>query len=296
MASASELKSRIEGIRDTKKITDAMYMISSAKMRKALKDLEKSTPFFEAAEEKIGDLFHYLPKTDNKYFRSVKETDNNKRGVVLITSDKGFAGAYNHNAIALCEEMLRSGDDTTVFIIGECGRQYFDRHKMPYERDFLYLSASPQPYDARRICMDLLEYYERENPYEISIIYTDYFGSKAAECKKIPVLPLSRTDFYKGAANEQTGDREFFPDPDTLLEGVIPSYLCGLVYGSLVESFCSEQQARMEAMKNASDNAEKMLTDLRKQYNRIRQEAITGEMIEISAGANAQRKEFGKRN
>lgn len=289
MASASEIKSRIAGIRETKKITDAMYMISSAKMRKALRELEETTPYFEALAEKIGELFHHIPKINNRYFSvSVpKEQPHKTHGILLITADKGLAGAYNQESIRICEEYMSRHPKTMVFILGEYGRQYFLNKKMPFVQDFRYSAVNPSLMDARKICADLLEYYNDEKLDEISIIYTDYIGTKPGECKKITLLPLIQTTFYNEDTVVNVLEKEFLPSPHDVLDGIVPSYLMGFIYGCLVESFCSEQQARMIAMKSASDNAEEMLKTLRVQYNKIRQASITNEMIEITAGVRA---------
>lgn len=289
MAGASEIKSRIEGVRETKKITDAMYMISSAKMRRALRDLEEITPYFNALAEKIGELFHYIPQTKNRYFSvSVPEEQPHRtHGILLITADKGLAGAYNQEAIRVCEEYMSRHPQTTVFIIGEYGRQYFSSRNIPFVRDFQYSAVRPDLTEARKICADLLEYYDSRKLDEISIIYTDYIGTKPGECKKITLLPLIQTRFYNGHTDNFRTEKEFLPSPDEVLDGIVPSYLTGFIYGSLAESFCSEQQARMTAMKNAGDNAEDMLKMLQLQYNKIRQAAITNEMIEITAGVRA---------
>lgn len=289
MVSAAEVKARINGIRDTKKITDAMYMISSAKMRRAVRDLDETTPYFEALAEKMGDLFHYIPQIRNRYFRVTVPEDlpHLNHGILLITSDKGLAGAYNEEAIRVCEEYMTRHPKTTLFIIGEYGRQYFLNKKKDFVQEFQYSALRPQLSDARKICADLLEYYDDGRLDEISIIYTDYIGTKPGECKKITLLPLEKTHFYKGDKADEYGEKEFLPSPDEVLNGIVPSYLTGFIYGCLVESFCSEQQARMIAMKSASDNAEEMLRTLQIQYNKIRQAAITNEMIEIAAGAKA---------
>ena len=290
MASAAEIKARISGVRDTKKITDAMYMISSSKMRRALSDLERTTPYFDALAEKIGELFHYIPETKNRYFKVIKPDDvpHMNHGVLLITSNKGLAGAYNAEALKLCEEYMRRHPRTTVFIIGEYGRQYFTNKKLPFVESFSYSADRPSITSARRICADILEYYDNEMLDEISIIYTDYMGAKPGECKKVTLLPLEKTNFYRGGG--KAAEKEFFPSPDEVLDGVIPSYIMGFIYGCLAESFCSEQQARMNAMKSASDNAEEIISSLRLQYNKMRQAAITGEMIEITAGVKALKK------
>lgn len=289
MASASEIRGRIEGIRETKKITDAMYMISSAKMRRALRDLEDTTPYFEALAEKIGELLYYIPQTKNRYF-GVSIPDHHahrNHGILLITADKGLAGAYNQEAIRVCEEYMARHPRTTLFVLGEYGRQYFKNKKIPFVQDFLYSAVHPNMTDARKICADLLEYYDDEKLDEISIIYTDYIGTKPGECKKVTLLPLKQTHFYEETGAVEHVERELLPSPDAVLDGVVPSYLIGFIYGCLVESFCSEQQARMIAMKSAGDNAEEMLKTLRVQYNKMRQAAITNEMIEITAGVRA---------
>ena len=291
MVSAGEIKQRINGIKDTKKITDAMYMISSAKMRKALRELEQTTPYFKSISEKIGELFHYIPKVDNRYFRVIPERNEPHRnhGVILITSDKGMCGGYNQTAINVCLEYMSRHPRTTVFVIGEYGRQYFLNKNLPFVTEFHYTAAHPTLSDARHICADLLEYYDTGKLDEINIIHTDFMGSKPGECKKITLLPLIQTNFYKEDSAKKCIEKEFLPSPEVVLEGIVPSCLTGYIYGCLVESFCSEQQARMNAMKSAGDNAEQILKDLKVQYNKIRQAAITNEMIEISAGAAAQR-------
>lgn len=291
MLSASEIKTRINGINDTKKITDAMYMISSAKMRKALKDSAETKPYFSALTRKIGELFHYIPQTENRYFKVTLPENvlHRNHGILLITSDKGLAGAYNQEAISVCEEYMSKHPQTTLFIIGEYGRRYFMNKKVDFVKDFLYSASHPSVYEARKICAALLEYYDRKAVDEIDIIYTDFMGNKPGACKKTTLLPLEKTSFYREDLTQSQTDRKFLESPDAVLDGVVPSYLMGFIYGSLVESFCSEQQARMNAMKSASDNAEEMLRKLKIQYNKLRQAAITNEMIEITAGARAQR-------
>lgn len=292
MVSASEIKARISGIADTKKITDAMYMISSAKMRRALRELEETTPYHRALTEKIGELFQYIPETDSRYFHVIppEEVLHRNHGILLITSDKGLAGVYNHAAIQVCEEYMNRHPQTTLFILGEYGRKYFTKKKIDFVQDFQYSASRPSLLDARKICAELLEYYNDERLDEISIIYTDYIGAKPGECKKITLLPLEQTKFHDGNRVGNQMEKEFLPSPHEVLDGIIPGYIMGFIYCSLVESFCSEQQARMNAMKSASDNAENMLKELKLQYNNIRQAAITNEMTEITAGVRAQKK------
>lgn len=289
MASASEIRERINGISETKKITDAMYTLSSSKMRKALAELEKTLPYFNTLTETIDTFCHHLSHLNNRYIQFSEEDDkpHKSRGILLITSDKGLVGSYNKTAIRACEAYMDRHPNTTLFIIGQYGRRYFTKKKIKFIKDFLYSSDRPQLIDARRIGNELLQYYDDGRLDEISVIYTDYKQGRT-ECKTIHILPLQRINFTVAAKTDST-EREFFPSLDEVLSGMIPSYVTGFIYGSLVESYCSEQQARMFAMKGASDNAEKILKELKLQYNEVRQAAITEEMIEISAGVLAQR-------
>ncbi len=264
-------------------------MISSAKMRRAVRDLEKTTPYFNTLQQKIGELFHYFPETENRYFK-VAEPENishMNHGFLLITSDKGLAGGYNQEAIRICEDYLSRHPRTMLFIIGEYGRRYFLNKKIPFVEEFHYSALRPTLSDARKICAELLEYYDKGHLDEISIIYTDYMGAKPGVCKKQTLLPLEKTHFYQKEDPAEPSRHKFLPSPNDVLNGIIPSYLMGFIYSCLAESFCSEQQARMIAMKSAGDNAEEMLRSLQIQYNKIRQATITGEMIEITAGVKA---------
>ena len=294
MATASEIKGRIAGVRDTKKITDAMYMISSVKMRRASREFEQTAPYFEALSRKIGELFTHIPDTKSRYFHlpDAENEDARKHAVLLITADKGLAGAYNQEVIRLCESYLSQNPDTTLFVIGEFGRQYFLSHKIPFAQDFHFSLVEPRLEDARRICAELLERYNSGELDEINIIYTDYAPSKPGQCRGATLLPLDRADFITPSGG-RPAEKKFLPDADTVLEGIVPSYLMGFVYGCLVKSFCSEQQARMMAMKSAGDNAEEMLKSLQLQYNKIRQASITNEMIEITAGVRALKRQHG---
>jgi len=289
MADGAEIKARISSIAETKKVTDAMYMISSVKMRRARREVEKTTPYFKALKEEIGELFRHIPETSNRYFKvpDLEMGAHMKHGILLVTSDKGLAGAYNSTALGMCEEYISRHPETVVFIVGEYGRQYFEAEGIPYVRDFRYSAELPTVWKARRICADLLEYFDDGRLDEINIIYTDYKGGLPSECKRNVLLPLKRSRFAIPKDEEQDEKTEFYPDPDTVLAGVVPSYLTGFIYSSLVDSYCSEQQSRMTAMNSASRNADEMLKDLKLLYNSVRQAAITREVTEITAGAKA---------
>lgn len=289
MPGAEEIKARINSIRDTKKVTDAMYMISSVKMRRARRDVESTKPYFDALNDEIAVLFRYMPETENRYFHvpSPEKGKHMRHGILLITSDKGLAGSYNQSAIALAEDYRRRHPETVFFVVGEYGRQYFISKKIPFREDFIYPAEHPSVWEAKKICLELLEYYNDGRLDEINVIYTDYRPGKPSECRISCLLPLERSRFSSEARDDKGQKYEFYPNPDAVLENVVPSYLSGYIYSLLVESYCSEQEARIDAMSSAGKNAENMLRELRIKYNRVRQAAITREITEITAGARA---------
>ncbi|MDO5124312.1 MAG: ATP synthase F1 subunit gamma [Eubacteriales bacterium] len=296
MADIAEIKGRMNSIAETKKVTDAMYMISSVKLRRAKRELESTMPYFDALREQITDLFRYIPETENRYFHaSLPEgKEHFRHGILLVTSDKGLAGSYNHTAIKVAEEYMSRHPETELFIVGEYGWQHFKSRSIPFHEEFRYSAAFPSIGEAEEICVKLLSLFDTGVVDEISIIYTDYQGARPSLCKRNVLLPLDKSTFQTGREDSADSFKEFFPDVDTVLNGVVPSYLTGFIYSSLVDSYCSEQQARMLAMSTAGNNAEEMLKKLRMEYNSIRQASITNEMIEITSGAAALRAKHKK--
>ena len=290
MAEIAVIKGRIASVTETKKVTDAMYMISSVKMNKARRAVEETKPFFTELKREMGELFLHIPETKNRYFMAPASGKDAVRGILLVTSDKGLAGAYNQSAIKVCETYLERHPEAKVFIVGEYGRQTFKAHGLPYEADFVYSAELPTVWRARMICADLLDAFDRGKVEEIHIIYTDYQNGGESQCNRQILLPIQRSRFVEPDAEKAQSRSLFVPDPDTVLSGIIPSYLTGFIYSSLVDSYCSEQQARMAAMSAASHNAEEMLRELKTRYNRIRQDMITREITEITAGARALRR------
>ncbi|MBE6997417.1 MAG: ATP synthase F1 subunit gamma [Ruminococcaceae bacterium] len=289
MSTAAEIRSRINSINETKKVTDAMYMISSVKMRRARRELESTAPYFKALRQELGELLHYLPENNSPFFRLPSDEHPFGRAMLLITSDKGLAGSYNQTAIRACEARMREEDDLMLFIVGEYGRQYFQSRRVPVAQKFHYAAAFPTLRMAMAVCADLLDEYKRARLQQIEIVYTHYHPGRPGETKVRTLLPLKSSDFYDKSTVVNAYGKEYLPSPEAVLDGGIPSYLTGFIYSALVDSYCSEQEARMTAMRSAGRNAEEMLARLKVQYHSIRQAAITREMTEIAAGAKALR-------
>lgn len=293
MANTKEIKNRMSSIRDTQKITNAMYLIASTKMRKAKNELDQTRPYFSALQAEIKRIFRTAGNVNSKYFYPANGSDglNGTYGCLVITADKGLAGAYNMNAIKEAQRLMSEHPNTKLFVVGEYGRQFFVQHHIPIEHSFLYTAQNPTMQRAREISSLLLGMFDEGKLDKIFIVYTDLKNSLTAEAVSTRLLPFHRTQFTSSPKENTNGlSYEFTPSIADVLDGVMPSYISGFIYSALVDSFCSEQNARMTAMNSANQNAENILNDLIIQYNRVRQTAITQEITEVSAGARAQKR------
>ena len=292
MPGVKEIKAHIASVRDTKKITEAMYLIASAKMRKAKEGLDRTRPYFSAVQAEVKRIFRTDERVEDRYFYPLEGTipETGRVGCLVVTADKGLAGAYNQNVIKAAKELLAaSKGEKELFVVGEYGRQFCRRHGIPIRRSFLYTAQNPTVQRAREIANVLLEAYDAGEFKKIFIIYTDMKNGRDSEVRLTRLLPFHRAQFTSERA-EQPAAFSFEPSIEKVLDHIIPSYLTGFIYSALVDSFCCEQSARMEAMDAASRNAQKLLDELSLQLNHVRQGAITQEITEIAAGAQAQRK------
>ncbi|MDO4332166.1 MAG: ATP synthase F1 subunit gamma [Eubacteriales bacterium] len=293
MATAREIQMRMKSIRDTMKITNAMYMISSSKLKKAKKNLEQTQPYFDGLQNTIRRMLRHMPQMEHPFFETEerKAKPDKKRGYIVITADKGLAGAYNHNVTKLAESCLSQGDNNLIFVVGELGREYFSRQQIPIDTNFRYTVQDPTLSRSRDIAARVIELYQAGSLDEIYVIYTQTVNSMTVEAKALRLLPLEKENFRTEIlADVYAEDIHMIPSPQNVLDNVVPDYVTGFIYGALVESFCSEQNARMMAMQAATDSAQKMLHSLQITYNRVRQGAITQEITEVIAGAKAQKK------
>lgn len=291
MAGAREIQSRMKSIQDTMKITNAMYMISSAKLKKARRNLEHTEPYFQMLQGMIARIVRHLPEMEHRYFEDKKSTQPKRKGYIIIAADKGLAGAYNHNIMKLAEKQLQASEQPLFFVIGELGRDYFKQHQIPIHQQFHYVVQDPTLGRARKISEKVISLYDNGELDEIYVIYTHSVNSMTEEAKIQKLLPLRKEMLIPADLSDvYAEDIRLIPSPQAVLDNIIPDYVTGFLYGALTEAFCSEQNARMMAMQTAADNARKMLQELQIMYNRVRQTAITQEITEVIAGAKAQKK------
>ena len=298
MASTSEIRRRIGSVRQTQKITHAMYLISQAKLRKAKQELDNTRPYFQALQTEIGRVFNADSTIESRYLIPADPNAKPLPGVpacLLITADKGLAGAYNQNVIRQGQQLMAEHPGTALYVVGEYGRRWFAQRGVPVEKSFLYTAQNPTLDRARHIAELLLDRFDAGEINSVWIIYTDMKNGLEATVHQAQVMPLHRERFHAATA-ATAGDAvyEFVPSAKAVLDNAVRSCLTGYIYSALVDSFCSEQSTRMTAMNAADQNAEELLKDLSVQYNRARQAAITQEITEVSAGERAQRSKKDK--
>lgn len=294
MANAREIQGRIRSIKDTMKITNAMYMMSSSKLQKARRNLKNTEPFFYLIQDSLAKILDASPDAGNEFFdlRPHKSQENRTAGYLVITADKGLAGAYNHNVIRLAEKIAENVEKDMLFVVGQTGRHYFEQKDIPIDINFNYTAQNPTMNRARHIAGRLTDLFLDGRIDDLYVIYTKMVNSMTVEAVSKKLLPMKAEKLEKQENDlvDHYENAQFMPDAKTAFERIVPDYITGFIYGALVESYCSEHNARMMAMQTATDSAKDMIRELDIQFNRARQSAITQEITEVVGGANAKKK------
>ena len=252
MAGMKEIRTRIDSVQQTLKITNAMYLISSSKLRKARQQLNRVAPFFAKINETISDILHHTTETQHRFFDKRKYLQERKVGYVVITGDKGLAGAYNHNILRLTEERLAQTDHPVLFLVGQVGRSYFAGRDVSVDKEFLYTAQDPTLLRAEELSDYVIDLFIRGELDEVYVIYTEMVSPMVLEPKVRKMLPLDADAFpWEPRPGEEGLNQQkvtYVPSEAQVLSYLAEGYVKGAVFGTLVESFCAEQNARMMAM------------------------------------------------
>ncbi len=293
MASTKEIKNRIKSVSDTQKITNAMYLISSTKMRRARKEAEETKPYFDLLRREIRRMFAVEGDFTSRYYDSSVDENvhGGRNGILVITADKGLAGSYNQNVIKETLALMDRSDEYKIYVVGDYGWRFFRTHGANVCESFSYSMNEPSLAMARDITKELLDEFDEGVFDRLYVCYSEFTGGMSAgNAMHDRLIPFDKDDFVP--EGDETADSassvfEYEPDVKTVLERIMQSYLVGYVYSALVNSYSSEQSARMMAMDAANDNASELLSQLKLEYNHLRQNAITQEITEISSGARS---------
>jgi len=283
MASMKDIKRRRDSIQSTGQITKAMKLVSTVKLQKAKGKAESTKPYSDLMYETICNMLARSGNINHKY---LVPGESSKKAVITITANRGLAGGYNTNLTKLITESGIPKEDIDIVAIGTKGRDYLARRGYNISEDDSDVINEPLYTDARSICDKLLERFAAGEIGEIYLAYTSFKNTVVHEPKLIKLLPVS-VDTDGLSSGEDITPMNYEPAEDEALNLIIPKYVCSLIYGALIEAVASENGARMQAMDNATSNADEMISDLSLKYNRARQASITQELTEIIAGANA---------
>ena len=278
--STKDIKNRIRSMESTKQITKAMEMVAASKLRQAQNRITASRPYFEILSNTISDIV-----ATNRDFTSpyLRKREGNRALFVVIAGDRGLAGGYNSNVMKLAVANM-DGKEATVLPIGKKAVDYFRSKGYPLLAESYAEAAEVGIGDCFSIAKLLSKAWLSGQFDEIHVAYTNFVSvlSQTATVKQLlPLIPEKREEPVSRCVTI------YEPEPEEVFASIVPEYLGGIVYGALCESRCAEQAARRTAMDSATSNAEDMIADLSLKYNRARQAAITQEITEIVAGAEA---------
>ncbi len=284
MASMRDIKRRRASIQSTEQITKAMKLVSTVKLQKSKSKAEESADYFNLMYDTICSILRRSGNIEHKYLTAGA---SGKKAVIAVTSNRGLAGGYNNNIIRL----IAGSDalppkDTYVYAIGKKGRDGLARKGYEIREDHSEVINEPMYQDAADITAELLDAFTKGEVGEIYLAYTFFKNTVTHIPKLIKLLPVE-ADLSEGGSDDAGLLMNYEPNEDEVLNAIVPKYMSSLIYGGLLEAVASENGARMTAMDSATNNAEEMIEKLSLQFNRARQGAITQELTEIIAGANA---------
>ena len=286
MASMRDIKRRKASIQSTGQITKAMKLVSTVKLQRSRNKAESSKPYFNLMYDTIAGMLKKSGNMDHKYLRS---GDSRKKAVIVITSNRGLAGGYNNNIVKLVSgDPALAVEDVKLYVIGRKGREGLARRGYEVAKDYSEVINEPLYQDAADLTKELLEAFGRNEIGEIYLAYTSFKNTVVHIPKLVKLLPFTMEEQAgESGENKAQALMNYEPNPEEVLDRIIPNYMSSLIYGALLEAVASENGARMTAMDSATNNAEEMIGKLELQYNRARQGSITQELTEIIAGANA---------
>ena len=286
--SLQDLKRQIQSVNNTAKMTQALQTISAIKLNKARAHLDRARPYTDNVEEMMRDI---ADRAQSDTPLLVGRDEVNNVAICTVTSDRGLAGAFNAQVLRRSVELRGEQDAEIVQIVtGRKAREFFRFRRMGVEEAYIGFSDSPSYEKAREIGSHLTQLFEGEEADMVYLVYNRFKNALVQQPTATRILPIASEDTDEENEEEGNGSDipfEFIPEPEELLKRLVPKYVETLVFRALLESAAGEHGARMTAMKSASDSANEMSEELTMQLNKMRQAAITQEIIEIASAAEA---------
>ncbi len=277
--SMKDIKRRIKSVESTKQITKAMELVASSKLRRAKEKVEQSRPYFNIISETIDDILLHTKISDSPYTLS-REVKNSL--FIVVAGDRGLAGGYNTNLLKSAVQEMQ-GKNPKLICVGRKSQEYFAKRGYDIIAKFPHIAENINFVDAGDIVAYVLDAFDKKEIDEAYICYTEFVSSLSQVPRVKKLLPLV-AEAREGAKASQL---DYEPSPRAVFHQMVPRYLEGIVFSTIVDAYAAEQGARRTAMESATDNANEMIESLNLQYNRARQAAITQEISEIVGGAEA---------
>jgi F-type H+-transporting ATPase subunit gamma len=313
MANLKAIRDRIQSVKNTKKITEAMRLVAAAKVRRAQEQVISTRPFADRLAQVLYSLQARM-KFEDATSALLKKRPVKKVGLLVITGDRGLCGAYNSSVIRRAEdrskELKAAGIEYTFVIVGRKATQYFQRREQPIDANYVGLEQIPTSEEASKIADELLSLFVSETVDRVELIYTRFVSLVSSKPVVQTLLPLDpqglepqddeifrlttrggqfqvERESIEVTPQALPADMIFEQDPNQILDALLPLYLNNQLLRALQESAASELAARMTAMNNASENASDLIGSLTLSYNKARQATITQEILEVVGGAEA---------
>ena len=281
MASLKDIRDRIKSVKSIQKVTSAMKMVAAAKVRKAQEKMEQARPYTHALEEVIH---HILPDVDRNMLDLLEMRNIKRKAYVIVSADRGLAGAFNTNITKIAQNEIDNfgKENVDLFCIGKKSRDYFKRRNYNIIESHIEFWNELNYDNAMMIGRSVVDHFTSGKVDEIHVVYNYFINLAKQEVKSEVLLPLVYDD-----EDGTVRDRLYEPSKERLVSSLVPRHLNIQIWKYLLESYASEQAARMLAMENATTNAGDMIKNLTLEFNKARQAAITTEMLEIVSGAEA---------
>ena len=284
MANLKDIRDRIKSVKSIEQVTNAMKMVAAAKMRRAQENMEKARPYSSRLAEMLESL---IPEIDRSLMPELNVRPVERTMFMVITADRGMAGAFNHNVLREAHQGIDAvgKENADIYCIGKKACGYFKNRNYPIALEVKEFWNALSYGHAMKFGAEIVSRYVKGQVDQVQVIYNRFVNVAHQEIRSETFLPMSYDPEKKDASYRP--ERLFEPSKEAVVKSIIPRYLNTQIWQFLLESYASEQAARMVAMENATSNAQDMIKDLTLQFNKARQTAITTEMLEIVSGAEA---------
>ena len=285
MATLRDIRRRIRSVQSTQKITRAMKLVAAAKLRRAQERIMAARPYANKMAELLGNL---VSGSDGASHPLLEQREGPRRQIVIVTADRGLAGAFNSNVLRRAVEFIRESNTTevTLVVVGRKARDFFRRRPYTVKRDMLGFWDRLAYSHASELADYFMQQYRGGEVDEVHLLYNEFRSVALQRPVRQQLLPIPRAAAGEGEA-EVPVEYIYEPGPDAILDDLLPRHVRMQVYRALMESLAGEYGARMTAMEAATKNAKDMIDILSVQYNKARQEKITKELLDIVGGAEA---------